>query len=489
MTAKPYGLKLVYLALTLLALLGLAQAQEEPSQQEPVSGPHIAELTIDGAIGVATKDYLVRALEQAHEEGAHAVLIRMDTPGGLDAATRDIIKAILASPIPVITYVHPAGARAASAGTYILYGSQVAAMTPATNLGAATPVQMGGLPTSPGGEQDQKPEEEPADSESKSDQEGEEGEAAEEEADSEEVPQGDAMKRKTINDSVAFIRGLAERHGRNADWAEKAVREAVSLTATKALEKNVIDLVAENREDLLAQLDGLELELESGAYTLSTADLPIKNYDPDWRSEFLGVITNPQIASILLLIGVYGLILEGYNPGAMVPGIVGIICLLLGLYAVQVLPVNYAGLALLLLGSILILAEAFVPSFGVIAIIMGSIMLVDTDVPGMEVSYDILAALAVLSILVLILVVTMVGRSLRMPRSDISQSMVGRELTVELVNDRGCKLLVDGEYWSGWSDEALQEGDRVEVVAQEGLKLKVRKKREAEANGEGRVVS
>jgi len=479
MTAKPYGLKLVYLALTLLALLGLAQAQEEPSQQEPVSGPHIAELTIDGAIGVATKDYLVRALEKAHEEGAHAVLIRMDTPGGLDAATRDIIKAILASPIPVITYVHPAGARAASAGTYILYGSQVAAMTPATNLGAATPVQMGGLPGMPSGEEGQESDKAPADSE-------ETGEATEEAETSDEetgapAPAGSAMERKVINDSVAFIRGLAERHGRNADWAEKAVREAVSLTASKALEKNVIDLVAENREDLLAQLDGREVQLESGPYQLKTADLPIKSYDPDWRSELLGVITNPQIASILLLIGIYGLILEGYNPGAMVPGIVGIICLLLGLYAVQVLPVNYAGLALLVLGSILILAEAFVPSFGVlgiggvIAIIMGSIMLVDTDVPGMEVSYDILAGLAGLSILVLILVVTMVGRSLRMPRADVRQSMVGREAEVERVEDRGCKLLINGEYWSGWSGEALEVGDRVEIVAQEGLKLKVQK--------------
>ena len=480
MTAKPCGLKLVYLALILLAALGLAQAQEksqeQPAQQELGQGPHIAELTIDGAIGVATKDYLVRSMEKAHQQGAHAILIRMDTPGGLDSATRDIIKAILASPIPVITYVHPAGARAASAGTYILYGSQVAAMTPATNLGAATPVQMGGMPGMPSGEQDQEPDKTPAEAEDGS----EDADTADEKADTK-APAGSAMERKVINDSVAFIRGLAERHGRNADWAEKAVREAVSLTASKALEQNVIDLTAENREELLTKVDGREVELESGAYTLKTASLPIKNYDPDWRSELLGVITNPQIASILLLIGVYGLILEGYNPGAMVPGIVGIICLLLGLYAVQVLPVNYAGLALLLLGSILILAEALVPSFGVlgiggvIAIIMGSIMLVDTDVPGMEVSYDILAGLAGLSILLLILVVTMVGRSLRMPRADIRQAMVGREAEVERVSERGCKLLVDGEYWSGWSEEALEIGDRVAIIAQDGLKLKVQK--------------
>ncbi|WP_036188366.1 NfeD family protein [Marinimicrobium agarilyticum] len=470
------GLLVVGLGLLLLVWAGLLQAQA--SEEAVPQGPHVAELTIDGPIGPATKDYLLRSIEEAEENGAHAVLIRMDTPGGLDAATRDIIKGLLASPLPVITYVHPAGARAASAGTYILYGSHVAAMTPSTSLGAATPVQMGGLP-SPGGEPQQ-----PGREEGASETGGEEAAAgSDENQDSETTPQpGSAMERKVINDAVAFIRGLAERYGRNADWAEKAVREAVSLTATDALEQNVIDVVADNREDLLAQLDGREVELERGPVTLATADLPIRSYAPDWRNELLSIITNPQVASILLLIGVYGLILEGYNPGAMVPGVVGVICLLLGLYALQVLPVNYAGLALIVLGGCLILAEAFIPSFGVlgiggvVALVFGSIMLVDTDVPGMEVSYEIVGAVAAVGSLAVLGIVTMVGRSLRMPRRDAAHAMVGREAELAQVSGHSGKVRIDGEFWNVTSEQPLTLGDQVEVVDQDGLHLKVRPK-------------
>jgi len=454
------------LALMLLGSYGLVQAQQADGE---AGAGHIAELTVDGAIGPATTDYLLRSMEKAQEAGAHAILIRLDTPGGLDAATRDIIKAILASPLPVITYVHPAGARAASAGTYILYGSHVAAMTPSTNLGAATPVQMGGpLPQAPDPDEGDESEEE-------------ERENGEEESEREAL-QGTAMERKVINDSVAFIRGLAERHGRNADWAERAVREAVSLTASEALEQNVVDVVAENREDLLRQLDGREIELEDGSVILQTADMPIESYAPDWRNELLSVITNPQIASILLLIGIYGLILEGYNPGTLVPGVVGLICLLLGLYAMQVLPINYAGLALLIVGGILILAEAFVPSFGVlgiggvIAIVLGSIMLVDTDVPGMEVSYELIGAIAAVSSVAVLLIMTMVGRTLRMPRTDASKAMIGRDSEVVQLIEEGCKVRIDGEFWNARSDQSLQPGDWVKVVDQNGLELKVERK-------------
>lgn len=456
---------LLCLALMLLGSYGLVQAQQ--AEGEAGAG-HIAELTVDGAIGPATTDYLLRSMEKAQEAGAHAILIRLDTPGGLDAATRDIIKALLASPLPVITYVHPAGARAASAGTYILYGSHVAAMTPSTNLGAATPVQMGGpLPEAP--DQDE--------GENADEQERENGEEGERE-----TLEGTAMERKVINDSVAFIRGLAERHGRNADWAERAVREAVSLTASEALEQNVVDVVAENRADLLRQLDGREIELEDGSVVLQTADMPIESYAPDWRNELLSVITNPQIASILLLIGIYGLILEGYNPGTLVPGVVGLICLLLGLYAMQVLPINYAGLALLIVGGLLILAEAFVPSFGilgiggVIAIVLGSIMLVDTDVPGMEVSYELIGAIAAVSSIAVLLIMTMVGKTLRMPRTNAAKAMVGRESEVVQLIEEGCKVRIDGEYWSAQSDQPLQQGDPVKVVGQTGLVLKVERK-------------
>lgn len=461
------------LALALLGISGWAQQESEA---------HVAELTIDGPIGPATTDYLTRSMETAEEQGARAILIRMDTPGGLDAATRDIIKTMLASPLPVITYVHPAGARAASAGTYILYGSHIAAMTPSTTLGAATPVQMGGgggLPL-PGGQQDRDPES--GETGESGNTEKSEPEAGQAEPEGEQAPvPADAMERKVVNDSVAFIRGLADRHGRNADWAEKAVRQAATLTASEALEQNVINAVSENREDLLAQLDGREVKLESGPVTLRIADLPIRAYEPDWRSEFLSIITNPQIASILLLIGVYGLILEGYNPGAMVPGVVGVICLLTALYALQVLPVNYVGVALIVLGGILILAEAFVPSFGVlgiggvVAMVLGSIMLVDTEVPGMEVSYELIGAIAAVGGLVVLGIMTMVGRSLRMPRLASNKAMEGRTGQVTQVTEEGYKVSIDGEFWDADSDAELSEGETVEVTEQDGLRLKVRR--------------
>jgi membrane-bound serine protease (ClpP class) len=445
------------ITLACLGLIGLAETEGEP---------HVAKLTVDGPIGPATTDYLTRSMEHAQERGARAILIRMDTPGGLDVSTRDIIKAILAAPLPVITYVYPPGGRAASAGTYILYGSHVAAMAPSTSLGAATPVQMGGAPV-PG-----------ADDEPEADEEVDEEEREEDEP---RVPRGDAMERKMVNDAVAFIRGLAERHGRNADWAERAVREGISATASEALELNVIEVVAADQEDLLRQVHGMEVAMDFGPLTLETEDLPIVEYAPDWRNEFLSLITNPQIASILLLIGIYGLILEGYNPGAMVPGVVGVICLLIGLYALQVLPVNYVGVALIVLGAIMIISEMFVPSFGVlgiggvIALVLGSIMLVDTDIPGMEVTYEVVGAIAAVGGIAVLFIATMLGRSLRIPRLASGKAMVGHVGEVAQITEEGFKVSIDGEYWSAVSDDSLNEGEAIEVVGQEGLILTIRR--------------
>lgn len=450
----------------LLFLCGLVLAFVAfTGQAEADARPHVAELRVHGAIGPATTDYLTRSMAQAQEQGAQVILIRIDTPGGLDVSTRDIIKAILASPLPVISYVHPPGGRAASAGTYILYGSHVAAMAPSTSLGAATPVQMGGAPVPDAG--DDRDQDQPAD------------DASEEDA----APRltGDAMERKMVNDSVAFIRGLAERHGRNADWAERAVREGISATASEALELDVIDVLATDQEDLLRQVHGLEVAMESGPTVLETEGLPLVEYAPDWRNEFLALITNPQIASILLLIGIYGLILEGYNPGAMVPGVVGVICLLIGLYALQVLPVNYVGVALIVLGAIMIVAEMFVPSFGVlgiggvIALVLGSIMLVDTDIPGMEVTYEVVGAIAAAGGIAVLFIATMLGRSLRMPRTASDQAMVGRVGQVSQITEEGFKISIDGEFWNAVSDDALNEGDAVEVVGQQGLVLSARR--------------
>ena len=291
-------------------------------------------LEINGPIGPATSRYVVKGIESARAHDSRLVVLEMDTPGGLDSAMRDIIRAILASPVPVASYVTPSGARAASAGTYILYASHVAAMAPATNLGAATPVSIGGEPEAPA------PPVMPQGKPSDKDKGGEgEGGAAQ-------SPPGTAMERKVVNDAVAYIRGLAELRGRNADWAEQAVRGAASLTASAALQEKVIDLVARDLPDLLARLDGRELRVADRTVKLATRDLAVVNVKPDWRTELLAVITNPTVAYGLMVIGIWGLLLEGYNPGAVLPGVAGSICLLIALFAFQILSVNYAGLAL-----------------------------------------------------------------------------------------------------------------------------------------------
>ncbi len=332
----------VFLALlSLLMVGGVTLASEaEPAESQASNGATLLE--VQDAIGPATSHYIRQGIETAAARGDALVVLALDTPGGLDSAMREIIQAILASPVPVATYVSPRGARAASAGTYILYASHVAAMSPATNLGSATPVPIGGAaPKAPQPEGD-----------------GDKASAADQAQQS-----STAMERKTINDAVSYIRGLAEMHGRNAEWAEQAVREAANLTAEQALELGVIDLIASDTGELLTKIDGRTVRMADGERIIDSGTLVLQRIDPDWRTKLLAVITNPTVAYLLMLIGIYGLIFEGYNPGAVVPGVVGAICLLLALYAFQVLPVNYAGLALMLLGIVLMAAEAFVAEF------------------------------------------------------------------------------------------------------------------------------
>jgi membrane-bound serine protease (ClpP class) len=419
-------------------------------------------LEINGAIGPATSRYITKALETARLNGSRIVVLQIDTPGGLDTSMRDIIRGILASPIPVVSYVSPSGARAASAGTYILYASHIAAMAPATNLGAATPVSIGGGNDRP---DDAKP---PGKSSDGSD--GTDGKiqpAAQ--------PPESAMERKAVNDAVAYIRGLAELRGRNADWAEQAVRGAASLSATQALKENVIDVVAHDIPDLLKQIDGREVRVGNNHVKLATNDLSITSVKPDWRVELLSVITNPTIAYGLLLIGIYGLLFEGYNPGAVFPGVVGAISLLVALFAFQILSVNYAGLALVALGVGMIVAEFFFPTFGslglggLIAFVVGSLILFDTDIPGMNIGLPVIAGLATVGGLVIVAMTWVASRSLRRPVVTGVQTMVGANAEVlDTFTGKG-KIRYGGEIWNALSSSAVRAGQIVRITRVDGL--------------------
>ncbi|MCE5980003.1 NfeD family protein [Pseudomonas sp. JR33AA] len=430
--------------LLLLLLLGLT-----PGGQAAPGAVWV--LGIDDAIGPASADYLVRSLGQAQAQGAQLVVIRMDTPGGLDSAMRQMIKAILASPVPVASYVAPSGARAASAGTYMLYASHVAAMAPGTNLGAATPVQIGGPPGTPNDDKAKGGDDE-------------------------------TLARKQVNDAAAYIRGLAQLRGRNADWAEKAVREAVSLSASEALRLNVIDQVADDLPDLLRKLDGKTLQVAGQPHQLQTAGASVVEHLPDWRTRFLAVITNPSVALILIMIGVYGLLFEFMNPGSAVGGVVGGICLLLALYALQLLPVSFAGVALILLGITFMIAEAFLPSFGVVgfggiaAFVVGALILIDTDAPGFGIPLALIGALALLSALLIGGVLGMALKARRRALVSGDADLVGSLVTITQVmasNPFCGVVLAQGEQWQVQCATPLQTGQNVRVTARHGVMLEV----------------
>ena len=430
---------------------------------------HAALIEIDGPIGPATSGYFQKAHAQALESGASIIVLRLDTPGGLDTAMRDIIKTILASPLPVACLVGPGGARAASAGTYILYACQIAAMAPATNLGAATPVPIGG--TWPMGKGKKGDEEKNEDGKNKKEKKAEDSAGA-----IADVPD-DAMGRKVVNDAVAYIRSLAEKRGRNADWAEKAVREGASLSAEKALEMHVVDLLAADVPDLLKKIDGRSVSVAAGDVKLKTAALPVEKIEPDWRMLLLGVITNPTLAYILMLVGIYGLLLEGYHPGAVLPGVTGAICLLLALYAFQVLPVNYVGLGLILLGVALMVAEALAPSFGVLgfggitAFVLGSILLMDIDVPGYGVDLGLIAGIAVSAAALMGLTLFLLWRARRAPVVTGSDALVGQLAeALEAFESEGWAG-VNGERWRIRSGRPLRAGERARVTRVDGLLL------------------
>ncbi|MCA1456065.1 nodulation protein NfeD [Bradyrhizobium sp. BRP22] len=418
-------------------------------------------ISIDGAIGPASASYVKDGLAKAGERRAQIVILRLNTPGGLNTSMREIIADVLASPVPVIGYVAPSGAHAASAGTYILYATHIAAMAPGTNIGAATPVQIGGpLPGLPGGAPDKD---------------------GKDKKDSDRQPEKDAMTAKATNDAVAFIRSLAELRGRNADWAEKAVREAATLSANAALQANVIDLVARDPAELLSQVDGRVVEVAGGkTQHLATKEAVLEPIDPGWVSRFLAVVTNPNVAFILLMVGIYGLLFEFMSPGAIAPGVVGTICLLLGLYALNLLPINYAGFTLMLVGIALLAVEAFNPTVviglgGVIAFVLGAIMLFRVEVPGYRLSWSLIAIVATVFTGFVFVVLGSLRRARKGPVLVGAQAMRGLPAEVLDWNEREGHVFAHGERWQARGTETFKPGEVVEVANIVDLTLVVRR--------------
>jgi membrane-bound serine protease (ClpP class) len=442
------------LTLAAMALAGLALAQ--------AAAPAIAErallLEVDGVIGPPIVDYIVHELRTARPDRVRLIILRMNTPGGLDTSMRQIISAILASPVPVATYVAPNGARAASAGTYIAYASAIAAMAPGTNIGAATPVHLSGSPVLPSDRNEQKEQKQ---------QEAKPGEPA------------DAETRKAVNDAVAYIRSLAALNDRNADWAAEAVRSAASLPASEALSLHVIDVIADDVPDLLHKIDGHTVKVAGKLQHLATSDLDVVADPPDWRTELLTLVTNPNVAFILLLIGVYGLIFEFLNPGAIAPGLIGAISLLVALYALAFVPINYAGAALVLLGVLLMVAEAHIGAFGALgvggiaAFVIGSLMMFPEHAPGFALSLGVVAGAAIGSAALLLLVLAALLRSRRRPVVTGGEALIGAEgETVSWQNGEG-RVRVKGEIWLARSDAPLAAGSRVKIVGRDGLVLRI----------------
>ncbi|RWF64266.1 nodulation protein NfeD [Mesorhizobium sp.] len=453
---------MIFARVALLAAALLAAAVVSPFSSTG-SGKVALSVAIDGAIGPASTRQLEEALDTAAKRDAAVLILQLNTPGGLVTSMREMIADILASPVPVIGYVAPAGGHAASAGTYILYATHVAAMAPGTNLGAATPVELGGLPSLPGGEKDK------------------------DQKDATGRPPGDAMMAKVTNDAVALIRSLAELRGRNGDWGEKAVREAASLSASAALQEHVIDFIARDTAELLKLADGRTVDVAGKKQVLATDGLPVETLEPGWFIRLLAVITDPNVAVILMLVGVYGIIFEFTSPGAVAPGVIGTICLVLGLYALNLLPINYAGLALMLLGIAFLAIEAFNPTVvlglgGVAAFLLGSALLLKVEGPGFAMSWAVIGPAAALTLGLALLTGTCVWAARKSPPRVGGEAMRG--LPVEILDWQGGEghVLALGERWRARADEPVAPGDSVEVTDVGDLVLTVRR-RDANNNG------
>lgn len=484
--ARPPAWLRLWLAGFAAAFLTLHPLAARPAGTGTAQTGEVVVIPVVGAIGPASADFITRSLARAAKEQAQLAVIELDTPGGLDTSMRQIIKAILASPVPVAAFIAPGGARAASAGTYIVYACHVAAMAPGTNLGAATPIQLGG----PGiGSPEPAP-------------------AAKRTTDRDKPASAPALAtdtqstetRKQIDDAAAYIRGLAQLRGRNAAWAERAVREAVSLSASEALAEHVIDLTARDLPDLMTKLDGRTVKTATGSHPLRTASARIVTLEPDWRSHVLAVVTDPNVALILLTIGMYGLFFEFANPGFVLPGVAGAISLLIGLFALQLLPISYTGLALIFLGIAFLIAEAFLPTFGtlgfggIVAFAAGALMLIDTDQPGYGIPLSTIAAISAVGAVFVFFVSSFAYRARRRPVVSGGEALVGSvgeiidtALAPAAGDAQGAASTgwarVHGERWRVCAAAPLAAGTRVRVTARHGLTLDVVSAEQAQQKG------
>lgn len=416
-----------------------AQAQTQ-SQTEPYAIRTAFVVDVEGGIGPATTRKIEQAIAAASAEAGGAVILRIDTPGGLDSATRDIVRAILASPVPVIAFVAPSGARAASAGTYILMATHLAGMAPSTALGAATPVAMGGGGLGGG---------------------------------------DDAMTRKVVNDAVAFMRGLAALRGRNEQFAEASVREGATLTAAEAVQENVAEILASDLSRLLSEADGFVVRLGERMVRLDTSAAQTRTFEADWMTDVLGFLANPNVAYILMLIGIYGIILEFANPGTIFSGVIGVISLVLGLYALNLLPYDATGLVLIGLGLVLMVAEALTPSFGIlgiggaVAFGFGSMMLFPDDVPGLEMSPLVAIAASAATALIVVVVVGAALRAFRRPPAAGDRALARETGRVVAWAGASGEVEIHGERWHARAARPLEPGTRVRVLSRDGLVLDV----------------